>query len=147
MSKKTDTTTVAMSAARIGYEAPMIVTEVTEQCLYTGFFGRLDSSRMKAITDTILDAIDATDNQVIIIDLSNVDLIDSAVAAHLMRVGSTIKLVGVDVVFCGIKSEVAQTMVTSGVQFDQYTVVRDFKTAIKHVLRLQGLAITPIASS
>lgn len=144
MAKKAGSLEVAISERRIGYEAPVVVTQVTDACLYTGIFGRMDSSRMKSITDTILAAIDETDNQIIIIDLSNVDLIDSAVAAHLMRVGDTIQLVGVKVIFCGISSMVAQTMVTSGVEFNRYKVTRDFKTALIEVFALQGLKLVPL---
>ena len=47
--KKTENQQVAISRKKIGGEIPIVVNEITDKCLYTGFFGTLDSARMKAI--------------------------------------------------------------------------------------------------
>jgi len=57
---------------------------------------------MKMITDKILDMLTFTGIEIVVIDLGNVDIIDSAVASHLVRLGETFSLVGVKTVFCGI---------------------------------------------
>jgi rsbT co-antagonist protein RsbR len=122
----------------------MVVSKLTDTCLYSGFFGRLDSARMKSITDDILEAIEQSNNDTIVIDLSNVDIIDSAVAAHLIRTGDVIKLVGCNVIFCGINSKVAQAMMTVGVEFTKYMLCKDLKSALKLVFQLQGFMLVPI---
>jgi rsbT co-antagonist protein RsbR len=99
---------------------------------------------MKMITDEILEAIDQTDNDTIVIDLGNVDIIDSAVAAHLIRVGDVVRLVGCNVIFCGINSRVAQTMMTVGVEFSKYLLAKDLKSALRLVFELQGLMLVPM---
>ena len=136
---------VAISRKKIGGEIPLIVNEITDKCLYSGFFGTLDSARMKSITDKMLDLLAATNIDIVIIDLSNVDIIDSAVATHLVRLGDTLILVGVRVIFCGIQSTIAQTMITGGIDMKGFKISRNVKLAIKEVLALQGLKLVPMS--
>jgi len=115
-----------------------------DRCLYSGFFGTLDSARMKAVTDRILDLANVTDIEIVIIDLANVDIIDSAVASHLARLGDTLKFIGVEVIFCGIIPQVAQTMVTTGIEMKGFRITKDFKSALKEVFTLQGFKLVRI---
>ncbi|MBW2545282.1 MAG: STAS domain-containing protein [Deltaproteobacteria bacterium] len=132
---------VAISRKKIGGEIPIVVNELTDKCLYTGFFGTLDSARMVSITDRVLDLLSATDIEIIIIDLSNVDIIDSAVATHLIRLGDTLTLVGVKIIFCGIPSTVAQIMVSAGIDVRGFRVSKNLKSAVKEMFAIQGLKI------
>ena len=135
---------VAISRKKIGGEVPLVVNEITDKCLYSGFFGTLDSARMKIITDKILDLVSTTDIDIIIIDLANVDIIDSAVATHLVRLGDTLMLIGVKVIFCGIPPVVAQTMITGSIEMKGFKITRNLKTAIKEIFMLQGLKLVPM---
>ncbi len=135
---------MALSRKKIGGEAPMVVSQVTDTCLYAGFFGTLDSARMKAVTEKILNLLQASGIEIIVLDMANVDLIDSAVANHLIKIGDTMKLSGVEVVFAGISPIVAQTMSSAGVDFTKFRVSRDFRSALKEVFLLQGLELIPI---
>ncbi len=143
--KKKQEPNVAFSRKKIGGEVPLVVNEVTEGCLYSGFFGTLDSARMKSITDKILGLAGSTGIEIIIIDLANIDVIDSAVTAHLARLGDTLTLVGVKVIYCGIMPFVAQTMITSGVDLKGFTTSRDLKAAIREVFRFQGYDLVRMA--
>ena len=40
--KKVETQKVAIARKKIGGEVPIIVNELTDKCLYTGFFGTLE---------------------------------------------------------------------------------------------------------
>jgi len=135
---------VAISRKKIGGETPIVVNEITEKCLYTGFFGTLDSSRMKAITDKILDMLTVTGIELIVVDLGNVDIIDSAVASHLVRLVDTFTLTGVKTIFCGIMPPVAQVMVSAGIDMKGARISRDLKSAVKIVFELQGLKLVEI---
>jgi anti-anti-sigma factor len=137
---------VAISRKKIGGEVPMVVSEITDRCLYSGFFGTMDSARMKIITDKLLGLLTATGIEAVILDLSNVDIIDSAVATHLVRLGDTLTLVGVETIFCGIMPGVAQIMVTAGIEMKGFRISRDLKSAIKEVFLLQGFKLVRIES-
>ena len=141
---KAPETKVAISRKKIGGEVPMVVSEITDRCLYSGFFGTMDSARMKIITDKVLSLLTATGIEAVILDLSNVDIIDSAVATHLVRLGDTLTLVGVQTIFCGIMPQVAQIMVTAGIEMKGFRISRDLKSAIKEVFLLQGFKLVRI---
>ena len=140
------TSKVAMNESRIGLDAPLVVSSITENCLYSGFFGRLDSERMKLVTDKMIETIDFKESEYVIIDLSNVEIIDSAIAVHLVKVGTILQLTGVKVIFCGIKGIVAQTMTAIGLEFEKYPIVRDLKGALKMVYELNGQKLVKINS-
>lgn len=137
---------VAISRKKIGGEVPMVVAEVTDNALYTGFFGYLDSARTAAITEKILDLLRETGIQIIIFDLSNVDIIDSAAAAHFIKIGETLKFIGAEAIFCGIRPEIARSMATVGIEM-KHRVSRDFKSALKEVFLRQGLMLVPFSPS
>jgi len=129
---------VAMSRKQIGGEVPMVVNEITEDCLYTGLFGSLDSARMAIISDRLTELADEKQISLVIVDLGNVEAIDSSVAGHLVRLGNVLKLVGVNPIFCGITGALARTMVTAGVNLGDYTTVRDLKSALKVSFEMSG---------
>lgn len=132
---------VAFSQNSGSLQAPMVVNEIVDGCLYSGFFGRLDSARIKSVTDRILQGIDQSSCEIIIIDLSNIDVIDSMVAAHLAKIGDTLQVIGVRPIFCGISAVVAQTMVGTGVSFSNFTVVRNLKAALRLVIEVDGVSL------
>ena len=144
--KKEPEAKVAISRTKIGGEVPMVVSEITDRCIYSGFFGTMDSARMKIITDKILSLLTATGIEAVILDLGNVDIIDSAVATHLVRLGDTLTLIGVETVFCGIMPQVAQIMITAGIEMKGFRISRDLKSAIKEVFLLQGFKLVRIES-
>jgi len=142
--KKVENQKVAIARKKIGREVPIVVNELTERCLYTGFFGTLDSARMLAITDKVLDMITLTGIEIIIIDLSNIDIIDSAVASHLVRFKEILALIGVETIFCGIIPQVARIMVSSGLEMKGFRISRDLKAAVKLMFELQGIKLVKI---
>lgn len=135
---------VAISESRIGLESPMVISHIAQNCLYTGFFGRLDSVRIKAITDKIVNKIESTDTLIVILDLSNVEIIDSAITKHLLDIGTTMQMLGVEVYFCGIKSVVAQTMTKAGIYFDKFQVYKNLQIALEAVYRATGYKLVQL---
>ena len=135
---------VAISRRVLGGEAPIVINEITDRCLYSGFFGTLDSVRMKKVNDAIMEVADRNDHDMMIIDLSNVEVIDSSVAANLKKLNKLLQLIGVEVTFCGFKPIVAASMISAGVELDNIQVQKNLKRAIKYVFEKQGLKLVPI---
>ena len=125
---------IAFSRKQIGGESPMVASELFDDCIYTGLFGSIDSARMEAITAKLTNLVESTNNQFVIIDLSNVDAIDTSVALQLVRIADTMVLVGSTPVFCGLKGVIARTMVNAGVDLGRHLIVRNLKTATKHCI-------------
>ena len=137
---------VAISRRVLGGEAPIVINEITDRCLYSGFFGTLDSVRMKKVNDAIMEVADRNDHDMMIIDLSNVEVIDSSVAANLKKLNKLLQLIGVQVIFCGFKPVVAASMISAGVELDNIQVEKNLKRSIKYAYKKQGLKLVPITS-
>jgi len=135
---------VALSRKQIGGEVPMVATEITDSCIYSGLFGSLDSSRMATIIDKVTSLANARQISLVIVDLGNVEAIDSSVAGHLVKLGDVLRLVGVIPIFCGISSELAKTMISSGVNLGSYFTCRDLKSALVKSLELSNQKIINI---
>jgi len=137
---------VAVSRRALGGEAPIVINEITDRCLYAGFFGTLDSSRMKKVIDNVMQVVQRNDNDLMIVDLSNVDVIDSTIAGHLKKLNKLLQFVGMEVVFCGIQPIVAQSMINAGVELENISIEKNLKRAIRFVYKKQGLQLIKIDS-
>ena len=135
---------VAFSRKQISGEVAMIANELTNDCIYTGLFGALDSARMASVSERLTDLANEKQNSVAIIDLANVEAIDSAVAGYMESLAKTLTLVGVKSIFCGISGDLARTMVSAGVTMGEYPIVRDLKSAHKLALAMDGKEIRDV---
>ncbi|MCY0876787.1 MAG: ATP-binding protein [Firmicutes bacterium] len=77
--------------------------------------GMIDTHRARVIQERTLTQIAALRLEEIIIDLSAVAFMDTAVVAHLFRIVDGINLMGCRSVVTGIRPEIANTMVTLGI--------------------------------
>ncbi len=132
---------VAISRKTIDIEAPLVVAEILDHCLFTGLFGSIDSMRMAEATETIIQKCETTDTQIIIIDMANVDAIDSAVSQNIVTLANSLQLMGVSSVVCGVRGELARVLAQTKVTFGNLTVCKNLKTAILLVLERQGMEI------
>lgn len=130
---------IVMKDNTFGLDAPLVVSQIFDNCLYSGFYGRLDSERIKVVTERMLETIERyPDCDYLIIDLSNIELIDSAIAAHLIKISNTIRFTGVEVILCGIKSFVAQTLAVIDVQLEKFVITKDLRKALNLVYEKTG---------
>ena len=132
---------VAISRKQIGGEVPLLTTEITDQCIYTGLFGTIDSARMATITEKMINLAEVKEISVAIIDLSNVEAIDSSVSGYMVRLGKTLKLVGVTPIFCGISGSLASTMVAAGLDLGGFYATRNMKSALKISFEMTGYTL------
>lgn len=77
--------------------------------------GSIDSSRAQQVLETLLDGISSNHASIAIIDITGVPVVDTQVAAALLRAAQAAELLGARVVLTGIRPEVAQTLVGIGV--------------------------------
>ena len=129
---------VALSNKQIGGEVPMVANEITEHCMYSGLFGALDSARISAISDKLTALADSSEVNCAIIDLANVEAIDSSIAGQLIKIAQILEMVGVTSIFCGLSGELAKTMVMAGVDIGGFLAVRDLKAALIQSFRISG---------
>ncbi len=93
-------------------ETPAVA--IAEHVLLTPLIGHVDSRRMANLTSRMLELVSTNRTRLVILDLSGVPTVDSAVAQNLLRMIKAIQLLGCDVGISGIAAPVAATMAHLG---------------------------------
>ena len=118
------------------------VLQVRERLLILPIIGVLDSQRARQLTEQLLRGIRANRAKVVVIDITGVPTIDSTVANHLVQTVEASRLMGASVIITGLSSEIAQTLVTVGVDLSKVNAVGDLQGGIEEAERLLGYEVT-----
>ncbi|UQA62529.1 STAS domain-containing protein [Polyangium aurulentum] len=86
------------------------IIQVWDGVLALPLVGLIDSRRAAMITESLLDAIVNTQARVAILDMTGVDLVDTAIAEHFVRIVRAVELLGAECVLTGMQPAVAQTL-------------------------------------
>ena len=95
------------------------VLQVRERLLILPIIGVLDGQRARQLTEQLLRGIRANRAKVVVIDITGVPDVDSTVANHLVQTVDASRLMGASVIITGLSPEIAQTLVTLGVDLTQ----------------------------
>jgi rsbT co-antagonist protein RsbR len=118
------------------------VLQVRERLLILPIIGVLDGQRARQLTEQLLRGIRANRAKVIVIDITGVPTIDSTVANHLVQTVEASRLMGASVIITGLSSDIAQTLVTLGVDLSKVNAVGDLQGGIEEAERLLGYEVT-----
>jgi rsbT co-antagonist protein RsbR len=118
------------------------VLQVRERLLILPIIGVLDSQRARQLTEQLLRGIRANRAKVVVIDITGVPTIDSTVANNLVLTVEASRLMGASVIITGLSSEIAQTLVTIGVDLSKVNAVGDLQGGIEEAERLLGYEVT-----
>ena len=114
------------------------VLQVRERLLILPIIGVLDTDRARQLTDQLLQGIRTHRARVVVIDITGVPDVDEAVADHLVKTVDASRLMGAGVIITGLSSEIAQTLVTIGVDLSKMNTVGDLQGGIEEAERLLG---------
>ena len=117
------------------------VLQVRERLLILPIIGVLDTARAHQLTDQLLHSIRAHRARVVVIDITGVPDVDEAVADHLVKTVDASRLMGAGVIITGLSSEIAQTLVTIGVDLGKMNTVGDLQGGIEEAERLLGFRV------
>ncbi len=117
------------------------VLQVRERLLILPIIGVLDSQRARQLTEQLLRGIRANRAKVVVIDITGVPTIDSTVANNLVLTVEASRLMGATVIVTGLSSEIAQTLVTIGVDLSKVNAVGDLQGGIEEAERLLGYEV------
>src|SRR5215217_6639636 len=118
------------------------VLQVRERLLILPIIGVLDSQRAKQLTDQLLRGIRTNRAKVVVIDITGVPDVDESVANHLVQTVDASRLMGAGVIITGLSSEIAQTLVTIGVDLGKMNTIGDLQGGIEEAERLLGFKVT-----
>jgi rsbT co-antagonist protein RsbR len=96
--------------------------------------GALDSARAKVLTENVLGAIERTGAHHVIFDITGVPLVDTKVARVLLDTAAAARLLGTNAVLVGVRPEVAQTIITLGMDFEAIALYPTLQEAVVALL-------------
>lgn len=118
------------------------VLQVRERLLILPIIGAIDSQRARQLTEQLLRGVRANRAKVVVIDITGVPSVDANVANHLVQTVDASRLMGASVIVTGLSSEIAQTLVTIGVDLTKINAVGDLQGGIEQAERLLGYTVT-----
>ena len=118
------------------------VLQVRERLLILPIIGILDTQRAQQLTEQLLHAIRAHRAKLVVIDITGVPDVDEAVANSLVNTVTASRLMGADVIITGLSSEIAQTLVTIGVDLSKMHTVGDLQGGIEEAERQLGFRVS-----
>lgn len=120
------------------------VLQLRDRLLLLPIIGTIDTYRARQLTEGLLHAIRDVRARVAVIDITGVAAVDSKVANHLIQTVTAARLMGAYAIITGLSADVAQTLVTVGVDLSRITTVGDLQGGIEEAERLLGLEIVAV---
>jgi rsbT co-antagonist protein RsbR len=115
--------------------------QVREGLLILPIIGVIDPSRARQLTEQLLRTIRSARAKVVVMDITGVPTVDSAVANHLIQTVEASRLMGATVIVTGLSSEVARALVALGVDLAKLYTVGDLQGGIEEGERLLGYRV------
>jgi rsbT co-antagonist protein RsbR len=123
------------------------VLRLRDRLLIMPIIGMIDSHRANQLTQQLLQRIRMDRARVVVMDITGVPTVDSAVANHLIQAVQASRLMGATVIVTGLSAEVAQTLVRLGVDLTKVRTVGDLQEGIEEADRFLGYELTRLPVS
>lgn len=105
--------------------------------------GTLDSARTQVVMEKMLDTLVATGAEHAVLDITGVPTVDTEVAQHLLKTVMAVRLLGAECTISGIRPQIAQTIVSLGIEFGDVATKATLADALAYALRRSGLQVGP----
>jgi rsbT co-antagonist protein RsbR len=129
------------SAAMMELSTPVV--RLWDGIVAVPLVGTLDSARTQLVMEKLLETLVSTGAEQAVIDITGVSTVDTEVAQHLLKTVSAARLLGAHCTICGIRPQVAQTIVSLGIEFGDIATKATLADALALALRQAGLKVVP----
>jgi len=119
--------------------------QIRDRLLIMPIIGVLDTHRARQLTEGLLRAIRDNRAKVVVMDVTGVATVDTKVANHLLQTIAASRLMGAEVIITGLSAEVAQSLVTLGVDLTKLNAVGDLQGGLEQAERLLGYQLVRLA--
>ncbi|WP_437600089.1 PAS domain-containing protein [Sorangium sp. So ce590] len=114
--------------------------------LVVPLIGQMDSSRGAQLMESLVGAIERHHAEFVIIDITGVTSVDTAVANHLLQATRAAALLGAECSVVGASPGIARTVIDLGLDLGNLTTHRDLEAGFRHALARKGYVIAPRAA-
>ena len=118
------------------------VLPVRERLLILPIIGVLDRERARQLTEQLLTGIRRHRAKVVVIDITGAPDVDETVANHLVQTVDASRLMGASVIITGLSPEIAQTLVTIGVDLSKMNTIGDLQGGLEEAEKLLGYTVS-----
>ena len=122
-------------------ETPVI--QVWDGILALPIVGSLDTMRTQEMNEALLQRIVETGSEIVILDITGVPVVDTAVARHLLETVAAARLLGAEVLIVGLSTRTALTLVHLGLDLDGITTRTTLAKGLKLAFARLGLEVVP----
>jgi rsbT co-antagonist protein RsbR len=117
------------------------VVRLWEGVIAVPLVGTLDSARTQLVMEKLLEILVATGADHAVLDITGVSTVDTEVAQHLLKTVTAARLLGAECIISGIRPQVAQTIVSLGIEFGDIVTKATLADALAHALDRSGQRI------
>jgi rsbT co-antagonist protein RsbR len=103
--------------------------------------GTLDSARAQVVMERLLQALVDTGSPWAILDITGVPAVDTQVAQHILKTVVAAQLMGAQCIISGIRPQIAQTIVSLGIEFGEIVTKANLSEALRYALRASGVEL------
>jgi rsbT co-antagonist protein RsbR len=126
-------------------ETPVI--EVWDGVLALPIIGTVDTARAQAMTERLLQRIVETKSEIVLVDITGVPVVDTAVSRHLLETIAASRLLGAEVLLVGLTSRTAMTLVHLGLDLSGVTTRTTLAKGLELAFDRLGLKVIRVAES
>jgi anti-anti-sigma factor len=116
--------------ARLFNELSTPLLSISDTIVVMPLIGTIDSQRVQHMITTLLNGVAELHAKNVILDITGVPVVDTQVANALIQAAQSVRLLGAQIILCGIRPEVAQVLVNLGVDFSQLSTHATLQSAI-----------------
>ena len=106
--------------------------------------GTIDTERAKLIMENLLEGVVKQRAEVVLLDITGVPVVDTMVAHHIIQAADAVRLVGAKCMLVGIRPEIAQTIVTLGINLSDFTTTSTLQRGMQDALGLTNRTIVEV---
>ncbi|MCQ6274187.1 STAS domain-containing protein [Bacillus sp. V3B] len=115
-------------------ELSVPIIPIAEKVCILPIVGNVDTYRAKKIREKTLVRVNELKAHQLVIDISGVPYVDTAVVNHLFKIVKGIKLLGCSTILTGISPEIADTMIELGIEIDSEVKTKsDLQQALQDI--------------
>ena len=111
------------------------VLPISHDILVMPLIGLIDAERSAPIMESLLSAVDRHQAQFVLIDMTGVPLVDQEVAHILIKAARATKMLGTRTILVGLRPELAQTLVSLGLDLATITTKATLKDGVSYALK------------
>jgi rsbT co-antagonist protein RsbR len=107
------------------------VIPISNRSVVLPLVGELDAERLNVLQQRALQALKERSAKHMVLDITGVPIVDTAVAQGLLRVVRAARLLGAEVALVGVRPEVAESIVSLGIDLENLATYRDLASVFE----------------